>query len=169
MNHREYNCTLNDEDPFVVNRRQVGKTLSLSFTLNSDVVRFDGVSYTRMNQEGCVMDPAPPSSSNGWVTVLVLLLIIGVATAVSVYMYRRKVVRHIPLATEAPELVIVRFLIPSEPKPQSPKSEPHSPRDEAPSVENEPPSVENEPPSVENEPQSVENEPQSVENAPETV
>lgn len=162
MSYREYNCTRDGEDPFVVNRRQVGKTLSLSFTLNSDVVRFDGVSYTRMNQEGCVMDPTPPSSSNGWVTVLVLLLIIGVATAVSVYMYRKKVIRHIPLATEAPELLIVWLLIPSEPKPQSPKSEPHSPRDE-------PQSVENEAPSVENEPQSVENEPQSVENAPETV
>ena len=101
------------------------------------------------------MDPVPPSSSNGWVTVLVLLVIIGVATAVSVYMYRKKVIRHIPLATEAPELLIVRILIPSEPKPQSPKSEPHSPRDEAPSVENEPLSVENELPSVENDPETV--------------
>ena len=155
MSTREYNCTLNDEDPFVMYRRQVNKTLSLSFTINNDVVRFDGASYTRMNQEGCVMDPVPPSSSNGWVTVLVLLLIIGVATAVSVYMYRRKVVRHIPLATEAPELFIVRILIPSEPKPQSPKSEPHSPRDEPPSVENEPLSVENELPSVENDPETV--------------
>ena len=155
MSYREYNCTRDGEDPFVVNRRQVGKPLSLSFTINSVVVRFDGASYTRMNQEGCVMDPVPPSSSNGWVMVLVLLVIIGVATAVSVYMYRRKVVRHIPLATEAPELVIVRFLIPSEPKPQSPKSEPHSPRDEPQSVENEAPSVENEPSSVENAPETV--------------
>ena len=155
MSYREYNCTRDGEDQFVIYRRQVGKTLSLSFTINSDVVRFDGASYTRMNQEGCVMDPVPPSSSNGWVTVLVLLVIIGVATAVSVYMYRKKVIRHIPLATEAPELLIVWLLIPSEPKPQSPKSEPHSPRDEAPSVENEPSSVENEPSSVENAPETV--------------
>ena len=162
MSYREYNCTRDGEDQFVIYRRQVGKTLSLSFTINSDVVRFDGASYTRMNQEGCVMDPVPPSSSNGWVMVLVLLVIIGVATAVSVYMYRKKVIRHIPLATEAPELLIVWLLIPSEPKPQSPKSEPHSPRDEAPSVENEPPSVENEPSSVENEPSSVENAPETV-------
>ena len=148
MSYREYNCTRDGEDQFVINRRQVGKTLSLSFTINNDVVRFDGAYYSRMNQEGCVMDPVPPSSSNGWVTVLVLLVIIGVATAVSVYMYRKKVVRHIPLATEAPELLIVWLLIHRESKPQSPKSEPHSPRSEPHSPRDEPHSVENDPETV---------------------
>ena len=91
---------MDDEDLFEKYRRQVNKTLSLSFTINNDIVRYDSINYSRMNREGCVEDPVPPSSSNGWVVVLVLIVIICAATAASVYMYRKKVVKHIPLPTK---------------------------------------------------------------------